>query len=340
MKHFLTFATLVFATSCFGQEACPAPIDMNSNGAVDIEDFLNVLGLFGDTDYDSDGIWDSVDDCVGAYDDCGVCNGPGFPEGYCSCTETVDALGDCGGDCEFDTDGDGVCDQYYGSCTADFIVYQGHHYATVEIDNQCWFAENLRSIQYANGDSIPSDLSHSEWSGLNTAGTALYGEGSTCGANPGCDVGQNACDTDWSLNLFGRLYNWYAVVDERGLCPYGWRVPLKEDFEHLANEFGGYAVAGNALKSDSGIWGPCAFYADSSSNISGFSALPGGHRDTYPDYWNAGAEGFWWSSTFYSTENWGDMAWVMALGAGWPGVSIYQDNARMGFSVRCIQDSE
>ena len=66
MKYILTLATLVLATSCFGQEACPAPIDVNSHGAVDIEDFLNVLGLFGDTDYDADGIWDSVDDCVGA----------------------------------------------------------------------------------------------------------------------------------------------------------------------------------------------------------------------------------------------------------------------------------
>ena len=50
MKHILTLAALVFAIACFGQEACPAPIDMNSNGAVDIEDFLNVLGLFGDTE--------------------------------------------------------------------------------------------------------------------------------------------------------------------------------------------------------------------------------------------------------------------------------------------------
>ena len=58
MKHILTFAALVFATSCFGQEVCQSDLDINANGAVDIADFLNVLGLFGDVDSDGDGVWD------------------------------------------------------------------------------------------------------------------------------------------------------------------------------------------------------------------------------------------------------------------------------------------
>ena len=337
MKYTLTLSALVFATACFGQVACPAPIDMNSNGAVDIEDFLNVLGLFGDTDYDSDGIWDSVDDCVGAYDDCGVCNGPGFPEGYCSCTETVDALGNCGGDCEFDIDGDGVCDQYYGSCTADFIVYQGHHYATVEIDNQCWFAENLRSTHYENGDTIPSEISHSEWSGLNSGATAIYGEGEAP-CDP-CPLFQNACDVSWSLEEFGRLYNWHAVVDERALCPAGWHVPSKEEFEALFDFLGGANVAGDALKSANGMWG-CYSADNLSDNESGFSGLPGGHRDKSAfGYWSAGAEGFWWSSSFYS-DIYGGLAWVMTLGAGYSPAQVYEDSIGNGFSIRCLKDSE
>ena len=71
-------------------------------------------------DVDEDGICDDVDDCVGAYDDCGVCNGPGsiyecgcadIPEGDCDCGGNVlDALGVCGGACTADADEDGICD--------------------------------------------------------------------------------------------------------------------------------------------------------------------------------------------------------------------------------------
>ena len=72
------------------------------------------------TDVDEDGICDDVDDCVGALDDCGVCNGPGaiydcgcsdFPAGACDCDGNVaDALGVCGGDCSADINDNGICD--------------------------------------------------------------------------------------------------------------------------------------------------------------------------------------------------------------------------------------
>ena len=63
------------------------------------------------TDADGDGVCDELDDCVGAYDECGVCNGNGIAEGSCDCDgNTIDALGVCGGDCSADADSDGVCD--------------------------------------------------------------------------------------------------------------------------------------------------------------------------------------------------------------------------------------
>ena len=84
---------------------------------------LDALGICGGTcaaDEDADGICDDVDDCVGAYDECGVCNGPGavldcgcepIPGGDCDCNGNVaDIIGVCGGDCTVDFDGDGVCD--------------------------------------------------------------------------------------------------------------------------------------------------------------------------------------------------------------------------------------
>ena len=84
---------------------------------------LDALGVCGGdcaADADADGICDDEDDCVGAYDECGICNGPGaiyecgcsdIPEGDCDCDgNQLDALGVCGGDCEADVDADGICD--------------------------------------------------------------------------------------------------------------------------------------------------------------------------------------------------------------------------------------
>ena len=84
---------------------------------------LDALGVCGgdcDADADTDGICDDIDDCVGAYDECSICNGPGaiyecgcadIPEGDCDCNgNQLDALGVCGGDCDADSDTDGICD--------------------------------------------------------------------------------------------------------------------------------------------------------------------------------------------------------------------------------------
>ena len=85
MKHILTLTVLVLATSCLGQEACPVPIDVNSNGVVDIADFLNVLGLFGDVDLDFDGVTrDSQDLCV----DPNACNFQADQTAHCEYLDT------------------------------------------------------------------------------------------------------------------------------------------------------------------------------------------------------------------------------------------------------------
>ena len=154
MRILLTTSILLIGTVCHGQEGCPAPIDVNSNAAVDIADFLNVLGLFGDVDSDGDGVWDSQDLCV----DPNACNFQANQSEYC---QYLDAVGVCGGGCESDDDSDGICD--FLEC-GDPKTYQGYHYATVLIGDQCWFAENLRSETYQNGDSINAPEILSDWS--------------------------------------------------------------------------------------------------------------------------------------------------------------------------------
>ena len=136
------------------------------------------------------------------------------------------------------------------------VTYDGHSYATVEIGNQCWFAENLRTTVYADGSPIPEVTGNSAWAGLST------------GAR--CDYVNYASN----VATYGRLYNWYAV-NTGNLCPSGWHVPTDLEYTTLTDFLGGASVAGGAMKSsasDSPSW--------DGTNTSGFSGLAGGYRNT------------------------------------------------------------
>jgi uncharacterized protein (TIGR02145 family) len=317
MKHLLTLFALLLTSVTFGQEACPAPIDVNSNGAVDIADFLNVLGLFGDVDSDGDGVWDSQDLCV----DTNACNFQANQSEYC---QYLDAVGVCGGGCESDEDSDGVCD--FLEC-GDPKTYQGDHYATVLIGDQCWFAENLRSETYQNGDSIDAPEILADWSTTTEGAITIYGRASwPCGHY---STQYDLCDEDVALEGYGRLYNNHAVEDPRNLCPSGWHVPLDEEWSALMAGLGG--AAAHALKSSEG------WHSDNNgSNSSGFTALPTGIL--YSNGWSAegGIWGFWQAKPheegyFYMrrmTQN--GMDRILHFGGG----------LNHGLAVRCIQDSE
>ena len=378
MKYLLTLAALLVSSLMFGQEACPNLFDSNGNDAVDIEDFLMVLSLFSDVDADSDGIWDSQDDCM----DLEACNYAASPTEPCA---YVDVLGECGGGCEGDGDGDGICDDidtcigvedecgvcngpgpteividqiittydsvflpvdgewfvyavdvdttftytcapFFGAC-GDPVSYQGYDYATVLIGDQCWFAENLRSENYDNGDAIPSNLSDGEWETTNSGAVAVYGEDAGC-SNYSPDI--DACDPAQSLEEYGRLYNWHAVDDARGLCPSGWHVPTDGEWTVMTDFLGGESVAGVEMKTDYG-WS----YGGNGTNSSGFSGLPGGFRSLDGYFYVAGDFGYSWSSSPY-----GSNAWCRFLYSSFEDVFRSTNGPQSGFSVRCVRDAE
>ena len=214
----------------------------------------------------------------------------------------------------------------------DPLEYQGFDYATVQIEGQCWFAENLRSETYLNGDSIPANLTAEDW--MTTAGgaVAVYGEGaSNCESYSPAD---QACDETWSLSEYGRLYNLPAVLDARGLCPSGWHVPTDGEWWDVVNNLGGPDIAGELMKATYG-W---SLDGNGSNGIdlSGFTALPAGNRNVvYGGFGGAGKNTIWWSSTPYSYG-----AWVRYL--LWDDVKVGRsyDSSGGGKSIRCIQDSE
>ena len=208
----------------------------------------------------------------------------------------------------------------YGNCGAeespwqcgDMLEYQGYDYETVQIGEQCWFAENLRAENYRNGDAIPASLSDAEWAGTAEGAVSVYG-------------GDMA-----NLSTYGRLYNWYAVDDDRSLCPIWWHVPTDGElveFENYIISQGFNDSVGAPLKSIYG-WSN----GGNGTDNFGFSGLPGGFRSDADGYFfNATEEGYWWSSTG---------GWTRRLKASEASFFAYAHSFQDGFSIRCIKDTE
>lgn len=220
-----------------------------------------------------------------------------------------------------------------GDC-GNAINYNGYDYETVLIGDQCWFAENLRTEQYQNGDVIPAGLDGPEWSDTMEGASSIFGEGGLLVVN-GND------NPVFNLEATGRLYNWFAVDDSRGLCPTGWHVPSDEDWIELELELGmelpeandvgfrGEGV-GSQLKSDG-----AGLVGWDGTNASGFNGKPGGFR--YGGAFNyQGGIGLFWTSTPYGTDAW--YRWMETAN------SRIQRNNNLdpsdGLSVRCVRNGE
>ena len=164
-----------------------------------------------------------------------------------------------------------VSDIAFG-CGVDGVSYYGYDYTTVQIGDQCWFAENLRTTKYANGDSIPVVLSTDEW--VSNQGPAVtFRE----------DSAQTA--------LWGAYYNWESVAQESSICPSGWHVPSHLDWSELEIALGMDPEVANDLGQRGGNLVPNALslYGD---NTSGFSAYGAGFRYEHGG-WDPNYSAFW-----------------------------------------------
>lgn len=211
----------------------------------------------------------------------------------------------------------------------DPVEYQGYDYETVQIGEQCWFAENLRSTNYRDGSPIHTDLDDGAWSSSTGVGAySIYGR--SCSSCQDYTPELIACDNPNVDQLFGHLYNQYAIFDERQLCPSGWYVPTEQDFQSLGSALGGMNVAASKMKADS-FWNNSE--GDNTiGNESGFSVLPVGLRhDASGECRSAGLGTHLWSSTTGRDFIVGTMN--ASLQSNW-------SNGRHGFVVRCIKDGE
>jgi len=203
----------------------------------------------------------------------------------------------------------------------------GNIYPTVQICNQVWTAKNLDVSHYRNGDIIPQVTDPTTWANLTTGAWCYYNNDAANGP------------------IYGKLYNWYAVNEPRGLAPIGYHVPSDIEWSTVINCLGGDSVAGGAMK-EAGLihWGnPNTGYIGG-SNSSGFTALPGGIRVQYgynsqavlsPGlFGNIHSDGVWWTSTDTNSPS----AWSYDMPYESNGTGRSDFNKAVGISVRCIKD--
>jgi uncharacterized protein (TIGR02145 family) len=197
-------------------------------------------------------------------------------------------------------------DKSYGEVTD----IDGNIYRTIEIGTQVWMAENLKTTRLNDGTEIPEIRSGYEWRGMTTPAYCWYNN-----------------DSIAYRSVYGALYNWYSVNTEK-LCPEGWHVPSKGEWETLIGGLGGSFNSDFLVKEAGNThW---LYTSANVTNGSGFTALPAGYRD-YSNWkylrWNA----YFWTTTAIDPVN----VWCMMLNLGF---SSFGNNYQNGLSVRCVKN--
>jgi len=184
----------------------------------------------------------------------------------------------------------------------------------ITIGNQTWSSKNLDIATYRNGDPIPEVQDKTAWANLNTGAWCYYANNTSNGI------------------IYGKLYNWYAVNDPRGLAPIGFHIPSDSEWTTLTTYLGGEPTAGGKMKeAGTSHWSSPNTGA---TNSSGFTGLPGGKRIYNGDFSDIGAFGSWWSSS----ESNSYYAWSRKL-AFINGNALRADYTKEdGLSVRCVKD--
>lgn len=189
-------------------------------------------------------------------------------------------------------------------CGYSEVDYNGYSYSTTPINGECWFAENLRTDAYTNGDPISTGLSQAAWLATTSGAQTAYN------------------DDESNVSAYGRLYNHYAIDDERGICPSGWHVSTKTEWEAMIAATGGMGSASIVHRATTA----------GGANSFGFSSLLSGVRQDFGPFQLMGVGAMYWMSDPSLRYVFGLLNTDMA------GVSAPR-NASFGGSVRCVQDA-
>lgn len=210
-----------------------------------------------------------------------------------------------------------ICFVFLISCLMLLSFANAQNFNSIKIGDQTWMTENLNVDKFRNGDSILQIITEEEWENSAKAKKPAW-----------CYYNNDPANG----SKYGKLYNWCAVNDPRGLAPTGWHIPTNKEWRELTDYLGGWKVACAKLKSKEG-W----FVEGNGTNESGFSALPGGRRSSYDQnsyiFKAIGKWGYWWSSTKYTKKT------SITRSMYYNGTFQWLDwDKGEGMSVRCIKD--
>ena len=202
----------------------------------------------------------------------------------------------------------------------------GNIYSVVEIGDQAWMGENLRTTRYQEGDQITH--SENDWSTQNSGAWSYYQNDSANG------------------EIYGKLYNGFAALDERNVCPAGWRVPTDEDWAELENTLGmpqdeldetgargaEQNIGGMLKQPGTQFWN---FPNSGASDDYNFTAFPGGSRSELGFFHTITGElGKWWTATTVEEDG------IFNRELYYNSTAIYREESavRSGHSIRCIRE--
>jgi uncharacterized protein (TIGR02145 family) len=235
-----------------------------------------------------------------------------------------------------------IDDEIFYSNTIEFEIprivadNQGNEYPTVKIGRQLWMAENLITTTYNNGETIRDGTGLGNYSSMQQP--KMY---------------FNYGDEEGNLDNYGRLYTWYVVSDQRGVCPSGWRIPDINDWQKLSNHLdaltislgelgedqkemsaisGGMMKMGGTLQNDNGLWHEPNGGA---TNVSNLTIIPGGYRDPSGAFDGLGYNASFWSRTANS-ELLAQMYYLHFFNGGF---HTHTRTKNTGYSIRCMRDT-
>jgi len=196
---------------------------------------------------------------------------------------------------------------------------------SVTICNQTWMLKNLDVSRYRNGDLIPEVQDATTWSNLTTGAWCYYENNTAYGT------------------VYGKLYNWYAVNEPRGLAPAGWHVASDAEWNKLVKCLDPGADTNCITCDQSSIAGGFMKEAGTvhwldpnlgATNSSGFTALPQGFRFTDGIFNWLGWYCDYWTSTFNNYS----LVFFRVLSFNHGAIFRATTQKSMGFAVRCIKD--
>jgi uncharacterized protein (TIGR02145 family) len=213
--------------------------------------------------------------------------------------------------------GESLGDQVNFTTPGTILDYDNNVYETVKIGNQSWMAKNLKATHYLNGDVISTTTSSTLDISAENSPKYQWSYGGD----------------DANISIYGKLYTYYTITDSRKVCPQSWHVPTDAEWMTLESTLGGYSIAGSQLK-ESGNSHWIAPYNLDATNITCFSALPGGYRNQTGGFSYIGNYGYWWSSTEGDLLN----AWARSIFVQSGQVTKMNFIKKNGASVRCVKD--